>query len=143
MSEHNSESLNEAISLLKDGVTIAIVNGERLVTSNERGIKFVLGLVESGDDILNGASIADKVVGRAAALLMVKGGVKEVYAEVLSIPAQEVFLKYGVECEYKTLVQGIINRKGDGQCPMEKAVLGIDSPSEAAKVLREKLNIIN
>ena len=143
MSEHNSESLNEAIALLKDGVTIVIVSGEKHVTSNERGIKFILGLVENGDDILRGASIADKVVGRAAALLMVKGGVKEVYAEVLSIPAQEVFIKYGVKHEYKTLVQGIINRKGDGQCPMEKAVLGIDSPDEAAKVLREKLNAIN
>ncbi|MDE6302390.1 MAG: DUF1893 domain-containing protein, partial [Clostridia bacterium] len=114
MFELKSKGLTEAIALLKDGVTIAIVSGEKYVTSTERGIKFVLGLVESCDDILNGASVADKVVGRAAALLMVKGGVKEVYAEVLSNPAQEVFIKYGVEYEYKTLVQGIINRKGDG-----------------------------
>ena len=134
------KSMIEAISLLNDGVTIAIVSGDRCVTSNERGIKFVLGLVESNDDILNGACVADKIVGRAAALLMIKGGVKEVYAEVLSIPAHEVFIKYGVKHEYKSLVHGIINRNGDGPCPMEKAVLDVDSPDEAAKVLREKLN---
>lgn len=129
----------EAISLLKAGSAIAIVNDNGTVSSNERGIKFIFGLIDSGNEILSGACVADKVVGRAAAFLFALSGVKYVYAEVLSKPAEEVLSRYGIDYEYGTLVDGIINRAGDGPCPMESAVLNVDNANDAFIVLKNKL----
>ena len=61
------------------------------------------------------------------------------YAGVISKYALEVLNSYGVPVEYGQLVEAIRNRKGDGFCPMETAVLEIDEPSEAvAAVLRKQ-----
>ncbi len=134
--------MNKAVELLRGDITLAVVNGDRRATFVDRGIKALLSVL-SGDDILKGADVADKVVGKAAALLFVKGGVKRIYAEVCSKPARDVLVKYGVELEYKTLTGGIVNRAGDGPCPMEYAVLETDDPDEAAKILSAKLEAMN
>lgn len=134
---------DDAVAQLNCGKTIAIANGNRIVTSTDRGISFLLKLVEDGDAVLKGAFVADKVVGRAAALLFVKGGVKEVCADVMSFPAEEILQKFNVVYEYKILTQGIVNRTGDGQCPMESAVLGVSDPDIAMSVLRKKSDELN
>ena len=67
----------------------------------------------------------------SAALLMVKGGVKEVYADIISSHALDVFEKYKVKTYYGNLVEYIINRDKTGMCPMEKAVLEVDEPNTA------------
>ena len=85
-------------------------------------------------DCLRGASAADKVIGKAAALLFVYGGIRQVYAGVISTPALEVFQQYGVVCEYGTLVDRIQNRKGDGLCPMETRAMTLTLPEEAYEV---------
>lgn len=130
--------MNKAIQLLKGEATLAVVNGDKQAVFCDRGIKALLSLVKD-NDILQGADIADKVVGKAAALLFVKGGAKRIYAEVISKPARDVLIKSAVEYEFKILTDGIVNRQGNGPCPMEYAVLDIDDPDEAAAVLSAKL----
>jgi len=76
---------------------------------------------------------------RSSARLLVLSGVKGVYTPVLSKAGKEVFEKYGVECEYDTLAEYIVNRKGDGMCPMEMTVKDIDDPKEAFEALKRKL----
>lgn len=71
-------------------------------------------------ELLCGASIADKVVGKGAAALMIAGGVRWVYADVISTAAMELFTKSGVEVEFKESVPNIINRAGTDICPVEK-----------------------
>lgn len=88
---------------------------------------------------MQGFSVADKIAGKAAALLYAKMGLSAVYAEVLSVPAEEILKKHGIYYEYKTLTQNIINRRGDGICPMEQAVEKISDPDEAYKVLSAKI----
>ena len=46
---------------------------------------------------MQGATIADKVVGKGAAALMIMGGMAEVYANVVSTPARKLFEQYGVK----------------------------------------------
>ena len=53
-------------------------------TFNERGIAALHSLLNSEPTLLDGAEIADTIVGKGAAALMVKGGVKSLYAEVIS-----------------------------------------------------------
>lgn len=86
----------------------------------QRGVKDLLVLVTQQPQVLNEALIADKAVGKAAAACMVMGRVKHVHADVMSEPALALLQQHGVEAEYGTLVDHIINRTGDGWCPMEK-----------------------
>ena len=66
-------------------------------------------------------------------------GVKEVYADIISSHALDVFEKYKVKAYYGNLVEYIINRDKTGMCPMEKAVLEADEPNMAYDVLKKKI----
>lgn len=130
-----NRNLNRAKELIEEGAALAIVNGGGELTYNERGIKTLLSL-QSGS--LTGAFVADKVVGKAAAMMLVRGGAIEVYAEVISEPALEVFKAHKIVCLYGEVVPNIINRTKTGICPMEMAVLGENNIEKAHKILVEK-----
>ena len=74
---------------------------------------------EEDSDFLKGASVADKVVGKAAAALMILGEVGELHADVVSRPALDLFADSGVRVSYGTAVPHIINRTKTGWCPLE------------------------
>jgi hypothetical protein len=99
------------------------------------GIKPLLDLVLSGAD-LTGAYAADRVVGRAAALLFARAGVRYVYAALLSETAVEILTAHKIEYEHGTIVPVIKNRPGTDMCPMEKLCKGICAPAEAVEALR-------
>lgn len=118
-------------------LTCAFVRGGETVTSSERGVKPLLSWAEAGKT-LEGFSAADRVVGRAAALLYVFLNVKEVFAFVLSEPAEEAFQTHKTAYGYQKRTKGIVNRAGTGPCPMEQATEGITDPAEALKAIRRK-----
>lgn len=120
-----------------NGHTIALVKGETVFTSRARGVAPMLEFLDKGED-LEGFSVADKVVGKAAAMLFVRAGVAAVYAETLSKSGAEYLTKRNVMYEFGTLTDKIINRDGTDVCPMEKAVLSIDDEFEGERAIREK-----
>lgn len=124
-----------------EGCTCVLVRGDTVLTSCERGVKPLLHFLDSGEDTA-GYSAADRVVGRAAAFLYVLLDVKCIYAHVMSRPAAEVFDKYGILAECGVLADAIINRTGDGLCPMETAVMSIEDPEDALAAIRAKLNLL-
>ncbi len=117
--------------------TCVLCKDEQLYLSEKKGIAPVLDLIESGTS-LEGFSAADKIIGRAAALLFILGGAVSVYGEVMSKGAAELFEKHGIRYSYETLTERIINRTGTGICPMEEATKGIDDPAEALEAIRKK-----
>lgn len=120
--------------------TCAFVKGEESFTRAERGVKPLLALLEERS--LRGFSAADRVAGRAAAFLYVLLGVKEVYAEVMSASAVEVFRAHKIAYGYQNLTPYIVNRQGSGLCPMEEATEGISDPTEGLRAIREKLSLL-
>ena len=66
-----------------------------MYSSTERGVKPLLDFIENGPN-LRGFSAADKIVGKAAALLYVLLGVKEVYAPVMSETALYTLAHNGI-----------------------------------------------
>ncbi len=134
-----NNDIQRAKSFLNEGATCAIVKDVEIFTTDRRGIAPLLELAEQGKD-LSGYSAADKIVGKAAALLYVLTGVEEVYSEVMSRPAAEVLKLNGVKYSCDKLVDYIVNRKGDGMCPMERTVENISDPATAARALRQTLN---
>lgn len=124
--------------LLSEKTTIALCRGEDILTSEKRGIAPMLGFIKDGVD-LDGYSAADRIVGKAAALLFVLVGIKNVYAEVLSESGAAVLHANSIPYSYGTLCDRIINRAKTGICPMEQAVAGTESPEEAYAALAKKV----
>ena len=118
--------------LLKENHTIVIYKSDAsVVVSDDRGVAPLMKLLNEDKEQLRDSMIADKVIGKAAALLMVYGKVKEVFTPIISVPAIEVFKNHNVKITYDKIVERIINRKGDGLCPMETLCLNTDNPEEA------------
>lgn len=126
------------LMLSEGGYTLAAVSRSDTYTSTRRGVKPLLDLIDTGRS-LEGYSVADRVVGRAAAFLYVLLKADEVYANIMSRPALEVFEAFGLPAECGETVDAIINRTGTGLCPMESSVIGIDDPCEAEAAIRKKL----
>lgn len=124
--------------LAEENLTCVLSDGSRLIKSRERGVKPLIGFIESGKSF-KGFTAADKVVGKAAALLYALMGVSSLYASVISEGALTVCKSFGISVEYGTLTQNIINRRGDGFCPMEQAVADIFDPQTAFNAVKEKL----
>lgn len=137
---NDMEPLNNAKELLKTtNSTIAVVSNGEVFTSQERGVKPLLHLLTEKKGFLKGASVADKVIGKAAALLMVLGEIKEVHTLIISEPAIKVFEKYNIPCFYDKKVDRIVNRTGDGLCPMETLCLDVEEPKEAFEKITDFL----
>lgn len=134
-----TKDLLNARTLLDSGdFTCTVCLGDASYTTRERGVKPLLNWLDSGIT-LTGFSAADRVVGRGAAFLYCLLGVKEVYARVMSRPAAQVLTAHGIDASYDTLTEGIINRRGDGPCPFEAAVLDISDPQLALAAIRARM----
>ena len=130
--------IKKARAFLDEGYTCALLKGEQVHLSKERGISVLNTWIETGVDSAQ-AVAADKVVGKAAAYFYVLLGVAFVHANTISEGAAEVFERFGVEYSYGELVAAIRNRKGDGFCPMEQAVWEATEPAEARRLILLKL----
>ena len=120
------------------GHSICLCRGDELLTDDGRGISPMVRFIGEGRE-LSGWSAADVIVGKAAAALFVKAGVRAVCGVVMSAAGEEYLKAHGVEASYGTLTERIMNRRGTGICPMEQAVSGIDDSGECYRVLCERL----
>ena len=107
-------------------------------TSCERGVKPLISLLQMQRSFSGGIA-ADKCVGAGAAHLYVLMGVSAVWANVISAPAIEVLQRNGIEVFYEQSVPYIINRKGDGVCPIESAVANAKTSKEAYALIMSTL----
>ena len=121
-----------------EGHTISLCKGGKLIFSEKRGIAPVMGFIADGLD-LSGYSVADLVVGKAAAMLFVKCKISSVFAKTLSEGGEEILKRHGVRFEYENLVERIINRDGTDICPMEKTVSNTEDIEEGYLLLEEKI----
>ena len=134
--------LNKARQLLaSEGYTCVLCLEDKFYTSTRRGVAPLLQWLDDGTP-LEGFSAADKVVGRAAALLYRLLRIKALYAAVISRSALEVLEQGGIPVYYDTLTEGIVNRAGTGPCPMEAATKDISDPALAPNAIRRALEAL-
>lgn len=113
--------MKEIIDLLhsqKCSCVIAGAEGE-IRSFHQRGVADLYILLCQEPHFLYGASVADKVVGKAAATLMVKGKIRELYTDTISTPALKLLQKAQIPVEYVQVVPYIRNRDNTGWCPLE------------------------
>jgi hypothetical protein len=129
--------------LFEEDLTLTIVkNGKVLFETDSHRISGFLGAIEKFGAKLEGASVADKVAGKAIALLCVYAKISAVYAEVLSEKAKAVFEENEIRHEWKELVKNVLDINKSGVCPFEKLAAGISDPKDAYrkfKALQESL----
>jgi len=107
-------NIEELKRLLREGgFTCVLSDGSELFTSRERGVKPLVGFLDSGKNF-HGCFAADKIVGRAAAFLYVRLGVCALHASVMTAGAAEICRKYKIAASSDMTTDNIINRKGDG-----------------------------
>lgn len=124
---------------LEDGYTCVITReGQTLYASRENGIRPLLAIIRQGVDV-SGGDASDRIVGKAAALLYARMGVARVRAMVMSRSGQAVLESRGIPAQYLTLTDAIVNRRGDGPCPMEQTVANLDDPDQAYLALEAKV----
>lgn len=118
-------------------LTLCVVKGNAIVFESVMGgISGFLTAVEKLERRLEGASIADRIAGRAIALLCVYAKVKAVYASVLSKKGKAVFEEYAVHHEWDQIVESVLDVDGVGTCPFEKLASEISDPSAAYRKLK-------
>ena len=129
--------------LYEGKLTLSIIkNREILFETKSHRITGFLDAIESLGEKLTGASLADRVVGKAVALLCIHAGIKQVYAVVLSRKGQSVLKEGKVLVQWNELVDNILDENKDNVCPFERTASNISDPKEAYTKfinLREKL----
>ena len=129
--------LERAIAHLP-GHTLVLCRGEDTLISEQRGVAPMVDFWQEGRD-LRGYSAADRIVGRAAAMLFIRAGIGALYAETLSEGGLALLQAYHIPVQYGTLTSAIRNRDNTGPCPMEQAVADLDDPDRAYAALEARV----
>jgi len=114
---------------------LIIKNDTVIYKSHEKGVYPLLCSV----DLMKGAILADKTIGKAAALLCVLGRAEGVYGRIMSKPAEQVLKQHKIKYKFGTETDNILNRPQTDICPMERLVEKIDSPEEAFYLLTQTM----
>ncbi len=132
-----------AEQLNNHGCSLVIVKEGRVIARKEgRGIRPLFETVrELGEDIY-GSSLADKVIGRAAAMLCIYAGIQAVYTRMASESAVSVLEDSGIAVRACEIVPAILNRDMSGLCPMEKTIDISSEPRDAVKLIEDFLERI-
>lgn len=109
----------------------------------ERGIKDLYRLLTEEPGALDGALVADKVVGKGAAALMILGGVRGVYADVVSTGALELFATQHIPVSYEIEAPHIVNRAGTGWCPVETLCRDCRTAGECLEPIRNFIRTVS
>lgn len=121
----------------EDRTFVLVREGALAFSSQERGIRPILGIFEGHRDLLGGATVADRVIGRAAALFLREGKIQALYAQLISQEALALLEKAGISVHYGTLVDHVLNRDQTGLCPMERLSTGVEEPAVLAEKIRK------
>ena len=132
------DKIRELKKWLSQGYNLVVVrNNQVIYKSKEHGIKSLFKIIKQKRVSLVGTVILDKRVGRAAALLLVLGRVKEVVTLLLSQSSQEILINNQILFLTQETVKNILDEDGHSLCPFEKLSIGKE-PQEFYQILLKK-----
>ncbi len=118
---------------------VVLRGNEVLYATKGPGVSPLVQIYELSPHTLAGSTVVDKIIGKAAAVILVCGGASFAYGNLMSKAAGEYLTQHGIPWQAGRCVDVISNRTGNGICPIEKSVLEIDDPHEAYKTLTQTL----
>jgi len=132
------EDIDLARSLLEQEKwnLVIVKEGKVLFSSRERGVGAFFQAVQSKKRGLHKAAVADRIVGRAVAMLCLYARVRSVYAEIASQGAIDMLKRSGVSVDSKNTVAYISNYDGTDLCPFEKLAGTCQKPAQLFAALQ-------
>ena len=130
-------------TLGREELTFAAAKDGNVISSEDRGIRPVLNLLDrfsADENGMEGWSVADKVVGKAPAMVYSLLKPAEIYAHIMTKDAESILAQAGIKYSFDVETDKIINRAGTDICPMEKIVADISDPADAIDKLRAKVS---
>ena len=125
--------------LRKGGFSFVVVkDGNVLAKESGSAVQPLAKFLDEHSEDVRGASLADKVVGRAVAILSVFYGIRSVFAMLVSQGAVKFLGDHGIYCGFDREVPFILNMQGDGPCPIEKSLVHVETSEEGMRILRER-----
>ena len=125
--------------LNEQGLSLLVFNNGELTTHSNRGVQDLLQLISDQPERLQGAVVADKIIGKAAAAIMATGGVKEVHTNIICTPARKLFEAQGILVFAAEEVPMILNRDKSSMCPIDTQIADIERIDECVAVLQARL----
>jgi hypothetical protein len=125
------ESKGNSLMVYKDA--------ELIFESDLGGIRPHLKAIDELGDQLEGTLMVDKILGRAAAFLVIYSNAAEAITRIVSSPGKQVLDAHNMKYSYLEEVQHIKMENGVIYCPFESMVQGIDNPNEAYKAIVAKM----
>lgn len=122
---------------------VIVKDGKIIEESIAKGIKPIYDIYTERKECLNNAVVADKVIGKAAAMILANGGIKMLYTDLISEKAIEVLDEFKIEYEFAKKVPLILNRDGSDMCPIEKLSSNTDNVEELIEKIKIFINNIN
>lgn len=123
--------------LEQQNFVLVVAKGGRVIFETKSpGIRGLLETLRQHGDHMKGSSAADKIVGKAAALLLVYSGVEAVFALTASDGGIQVLEDHGVFHMYRRRVPCILDSLKVDVCPFEKLTADVSDPKEAFKILK-------
>lgn len=116
-----------------------IRDGEIIHSADGRGIAPLLNLLDNSPEKLSGSLVVDRIIGRAAAMVLTCGRARAVYALTISRAGLEYLESHGIGVAFDRRIDLISNRTGDGVCPLEHSVLDINDPQKGIAKLRDTI----
>ena len=120
------------LKLIEEDLSLVIVKKNKVVfETKKQGVTGFLEAIEKMNQDLVEASVADKIVGVAAAMLCVYSGVSSVFALTVSEGGIRVLENNSIVFLFEKKVSNILNRSKSDVCPFEKLAMDSGSSEEA------------
>ena len=135
--------IKELKKILHEGIySCVIYNNGTVRTFSQKGVIDLYTLLKNELSFLEGAIVADKVIGKAAAAILIIGKVKSVYANIISCNALTLLSEAGIETQFGQEVPFIQNRNQTDCCPLEKNCYKEKSTEKIVEIIEIFINSI-
>ncbi len=112
-----------------------ISKGDVVRTFRQNGILDLYDLNQRESEFLNGALIADKIIGKGAAALIVKGKFQEVRTHAITNAALKLLEDNSIKVTFDETIDHIDNRTKTDWCPLEKRLKEANSVEECYPII--------
>ncbi len=105
--------------------SFVLIKKDKIVyRSKKQGLLPLIFCLKRNRQTMKGALVFDKIIGRAAALLLIYARVKKIMTPVITMQALKILRKNKTKVNYGKIIVKVLNKKGRDLCPMEKLSQG-------------------
>jgi hypothetical protein len=127
----------------RDLTLVIVKEGKIIFETKSQGVRGFLQAIEKLGKRLAASSVADKIVGAAAAMLCAYSRVSSVFAVTISEEGIKVLENNNIVYQFENQVPNILNHDKTDICPFEKLVIGSGSLKEAYMKLKSFAKNLN